>query len=132
MIVELAVSSSAILAGKDLQFLVLRSDNAKHLPRVIDRDLLVISPVRNKERAGNAMSNRLDLKLFDVLHRRLHGVGAGDVHQLKHRGCDRATDSEPALPDRMVIIVRAPRDDGAQPLFEGGRAGDIISAEAAA
>jgi hypothetical protein len=34
------------------------------------------------------LSNRANLKFLDVLHRRIHGVGAGDVHQLKRRGRD--------------------------------------------
>src|ERR1700716_578279 len=98
MVVELAVSGPTILAGEDFQLLVLRGDNAEHLLRVVDRDLLVILPVRNKEWAGNELSNRLDLKLLDVLHRRIHGVGAGDVHQLKQPGREGPARGETAGP----------------------------------
>jgi hypothetical protein len=71
MVVELAVSGPTILASKDFQLLILRSKSVKHFLRIFDRYLLVILPVRNEEWAGNALSNRANLKFLDVLHRRI-------------------------------------------------------------
>src|SRR3954452_24165033 len=131
MVVELAVSRPAILASKDFQFLIFRSKNAKHLLRIFDRYLLVILPVRDEKRAGNALSDRTDLKFLDVLHRRAHGVGAGDVHQLKRRRRDGSADSHAAMPNRVVVVIRAPGNDSPQTRLEGGRARHIISTQTA-
>jgi hypothetical protein len=83
--------------------------------------LLVILPVRNEKWAGNALSDWTDLKFLDVLHRGIHGVGAGDVHQLKRRGRDGSADSHAAMPNRVVVVIRAPGNDSAQTRLEGGR-----------
>src|SRR5262245_1547352 len=132
MVVELAVSGATIFASKYLQFLILRPKSAKHLLRVFDRYLLIILPVCNKEWAGNALCHWTDLKLLDAFHRRIHGVRAGDVHQLKHRGRDGSTGRDPAMPNRVVVVICAPGDDGPQTRLEGRRARHIISTQTAA
>src|ERR1700704_1697181 len=65
MVVELAVSGTAILTGENFQLLVLRLDDVEHFSRVVDRNLLVILAVHDEEWAGNALSDRLKLKLLD-------------------------------------------------------------------
>src|SRR5262245_66209520 len=122
---------AAVFTIEDFQLLVLGTDDGKHLLGVVERNLLVLAAVRDQERAGDPVPDRRELKIPDVMERGLHRLGAGDVGELEGGRGARAGHGEPAMPDRVVVVVRAPRHDRLEPRLEGSRAHDGVATEAA-
>src|ERR1019366_1159979 len=95
---------------------------------------LVVLPVADKHRALDAIGHTCESELLQLLHRGLHIGNTQHPGQLEMRSRGfsfvRLHRFPALLPYRMVVVVRAPRHQGAVALFECSDARRVVSARA--
>src|SRR5205823_12383959 len=125
---------AAFLAAEHLEGLVLRPDRRETLLRERERDLLVTAAMHQQERARHLLHDTVEAKAFELLERRGAIGRAEHPHQMFRRNREREHLAgierfQSALPDIVIIPLRAPGDAAGKALIERGGTWRIVPAE---